>query len=104
MATRIGRFARSSSVSMMSSSSNSSPSSAGAGIALLALALVGDQNHRLVGAAREIGKGAVVGRQPRARIDYKHQGVCETNGGFGLLLHPRGKRAHCALIEDRGVE
>ena len=75
-----------------------------AGIALLALALVGDQNHRLVGAAREIGKGAIVRRQPGARVDHEHQGVGEADRGFGLLLHPRGQRALGALVEARGVD
>ena len=36
-----------------------------AGIAMLAFALVGDQQHRLVGLAGEIGEGAIVGRQAR---------------------------------------
>ena len=43
-----------------------------AGVAVLAFALVGDQDHRLVGAAREIGEGAVVRRQPGAGIDHEH--------------------------------
>jgi hypothetical protein len=75
-----------------------------AGIALLALALVGDQDHRLVGAAREIGKGAVVRREAGARVDHEHQGVGEADRGFGLLLHPRGQRALGALVEARGVD
>src|SRR5450631_4579920 len=104
MATRIGRFAMSSSVAMTSSSSNSSGSSTGAGVALLALALVGDQQHRLVGAAREIGKGAIVRREPRARVDHEHQRVGEADRRLGLLLHPRGQRALGALVEARGVD
>ena len=75
-----------------------------AGIALLALALVGDQHHRLVGAAREIGKGAIVRRQAGARVDHEHQGVGKPDRGLGLLLHPRGQRALGALVEARGVD
>src|SRR5260370_38496148 len=75
-----------------------------AGIALLALALVGDQYHRLVGAARKIGKGAIVRRQPGARVDHEHQGVGEADRGLGLFLHPRGQRALGALVEARGID
>ena len=75
-----------------------------AGIALPALALVGDQNHRLVGAAREIGKGAVVRRQTRARVDHEHQGIGKPDRGLGLLLHPRGQRTLGALVEARGID
>ncbi len=75
-----------------------------AGIALLALALVGDQHHRLVGAAREIGKGAIVRRETGARVDHEHQGVGEPDRGLGLLLHPRGQRTLGALVEARGVD
>ena len=46
-----------------------------AGIALLALAFVGDQNHRFVGAAGELGKGTIVRRQPGARVDQEHHRV-----------------------------
>ena len=75
-----------------------------AGIALLALALVGDQHHRLVGAAREVGEGAIVRRQPGARIDHEHQRIGKRDRGLGLLLHPRGQRALGALVEARGVD
>ena len=75
-----------------------------AGVALLALALVGDQHHRLVGAAGEIGKGAIVRRQTGAGIDHEHQRVGERDRGFGLLLHPRGQRALGALVEASGVD
>ena len=75
-----------------------------AGIALLALALVGDQHHRLVGAAREIGKAAIVRRQPGARVDHEHQGIGKRDRGLGLLLHPRGQRALGALVEAGGVD
>ena len=75
-----------------------------ADLAVLAFGLVGDQHHRLVGAAGEIGKGAVVRRQPDARVDHEHQRVREPNRGFGLLLHPRGQRALGALVEAGGVD
>ena len=75
-----------------------------ADFAVPALALVGDQHHRLVGAAREIGKGAIVRRQPGARVDHEHQRVGKADRGFGLLLHPRGERALGALVEAGGVD
>ncbi len=75
-----------------------------AGVALLALALVGDQHHRLVGAAREIGKGAIVRRQAGACIDHEHQGVGKSDRNLGLFLHPRGQRALGALVEARSVD
>ena len=75
-----------------------------ADLAVLAFGLVGDQHHRLVGAAGEIGKGAVVRRQPDARVDHEHQRVGESNRGLGLLLHPRGQRALGALVEAGGID
>ena len=75
-----------------------------ADFAVLALALVGDQHHRLVGAAREIGKGAVVRRQAGARVDHEHQRIGKLDRGFGLLLHPRGQRALGALVEACGID
>ena len=75
-----------------------------AGIALLALALVGDENHGLVGAAREVGKGAIVRRKPCARVDHKHQGVGEADRRFRLLLHSRGQRALGALVEASSID
>ena len=75
-----------------------------AGLAVLALALVGDQHHRLVGAAREIGKAAIVRRQAGARIDHEHQRVGQRDRGFGLLLHPRGQRALGAFVEAGGID
>ena len=62
-----------------------------AGFALLALALVGDQHHRFVGAAGEIGKGAVVRRQAGAGVDHEHQRVGKSDRDLGLFLHPRGQ-------------
>ena len=73
-------------------------------LAMLALALVGDQHHRLVGAAGEIGKGAVVRRQAGAGVDHEHQRVGKADRGFGLLLHPRRQRALGALVEARGID
>ena len=75
-----------------------------AGFAVLAFALVGDQHHRLVGAAGEIGKGAVVRRQAGPRVDHEHQRVGKRDRGFGLLLHPRGERALGALVEAGGID
>ena len=75
-----------------------------ADFAVLALALVGDQHHRLVGAAREIGKGAIVRRQACARVDHEHQRIRKADRGFGLLLHPRGERALGALVEAGGID
>ena len=75
-----------------------------ADFAVLAFALVGDQHHRLVGAAGEIGKGAIVRRQPGARVDHEHQRIRKGDRGFGLLLHPRGERALGALVEAGGVD
>ena len=75
-----------------------------ADFAVLALALVGDQHHRLVGAAGEIGKGAVVRRQAGAGVDHEHQRVGKRDRGFGLLLHPRGQRALGALVEAGGID
>ena len=76
----------------------------GAGIALFALALVGNQDHRLVGAAREIGKGAIVRCKAGTRVDHEHQGVGEADRSLRLLLHPRGQRALDALVEACGVD
>ena len=75
-----------------------------AGIAMLALALVGEQQHRLVGAPREVGKGAIARHQAGPRIDHEHQRVREFDGGFGLLLHPRGQRALLAFIKAGSVD
>ena len=75
-----------------------------ADLAVLALGLVGDQHHRLVGAAGEIGEGAVVRRQPHARVDHEHQGIGLRDRGLGLLLHPRRQRAFGALIEPGGID
>ena len=75
-----------------------------ADFAVPAFALVGDQHHRLVGAAGEIGKGAVVRRQAGARVDHEHQRVGKRDRGFGLLLHPRGERALGALVEAGGID
>ena len=75
-----------------------------ADLAVLALGLVGDQHHRLVGAAGEIGKGAVVRRQSDARVDHEHQRVRQPDRGLGLLLHPRGQRTFGALVEAGGVD
>ena len=76
----------------------------GADLALFALALIGEQDHRLVGAAREIGKGAVVRRQAGAGVDHEKQRVGEFDRRLGLLLHARGQRAPRALIEPRGID
>ncbi len=75
-----------------------------ADFAVLALGLVGDQHHRLVGAAGEIGKGAIVRRQADPRVDHEHQSIGETDCGFGLLLHPRRQRALGALVEPGGID
>ena len=75
-----------------------------ADFAVLALGLVGDQHHRLVGAAGEIGKGAIVRRQPVARVDHEHQRIGKRDRGFGLLLHPRRQRTLGALVEARGID
>ena len=75
-----------------------------AGIAMLAFALVGDQQHRLVGVAGEIGKGAIVGRQAHAGIDHEEQRVGLRDRGLGLLLHARGQRALGALVEAGGID
>ena len=75
-----------------------------ADFAMLAFGLVGDQHHRLVGAAGEIGKGAIVRRQADPRIDHEQQRVGERDCGFGLLLHPRRQRALGALVEAGGVD
>jgi hypothetical protein len=75
-----------------------------ADLAMLALGLVGHQNHRLVGAAREVGKGAIVRRQPCAGVDHEHQGIGERDRGLGLLLHPRRERALGALVETGGID
>ena len=75
-----------------------------AGLAVLALALVGDQQHRLVGAADEIGEGAIGRRQSGAGIDHEQQRVRELDRGLGLLLHARGQRALGALVEARSVD
>ena len=69
-----------------------------------ALALVGDQHHRLVGAAGEIGEGAVVRREACAGVEHEHQRVGEFDRGFGLLLHPRRQRALGALVETGGID
>ncbi len=75
-----------------------------AGVAVLALALVGDQQHRLVGTAGEIGKGAIGGREADAGIDHEEQGIGQRDRGLGLLLHPRGQRALGAFVEAGGVD
>ena len=72
--------------------------------AMPAFALVGDQHHRLVGAAGKIGEGPVVRRQPGARVDHEHQRVGKRDRGFGLLLHPRGERALGAFVEPCGID
>ncbi len=76
----------------------------GAGFAMLALALVGEQQHRLVGAAGEIGEGAVVRRQSGAGVDHEKQGVRQFDRGFRLLLHARRERTLGALVETCGVD
>ncbi len=73
-------------------------------LAVLALALVRQQHHRLVGAARQIGKTAVGGGQPQAGIDDKQQGIGGLDCRFGLLLHPCGQRTAWALVEAGGVD
>ncbi|MHC2559097.1 hypothetical protein ACVIVD_001091 [Bradyrhizobium liaoningense] len=75
-----------------------------AGIAMLALALVGDQQHRLVGLAGEIGEGAIGGRETNAGIDDEEQRVGLRDRGFGLLLHARGQRALGAFVETGGID
>ena len=72
--------------------------------AVLALGLVGYQHHRFVGAAGELGKGAVVRREADAGVDHEHQRVGEFDRGFGLLLHPCGQRALGALVEPCGID
>ena len=75
-----------------------------ADFAVLTLGLVGDQDHRLVGAAREVGKGTIVRGQPSTRVDHEHQGVGERDCGFRLLLHPRRERAASAFVETGGID
>ena len=75
-----------------------------AGIAMLAFALVGDEQHRLVGLAGEIGEGAIVGREAHAGIDHEEQRVGLCDRGLRLLLHAGGQRALGALIEAGGVD
>ncbi len=72
--------------------------------AVLALGLVGDQHHRLVGAAREVGKGAVVRRQPHPCVDHEQQRIGQIDRGLGLLLHPCRQRALGALVEAGGID
>ena len=55
-----------------------------AGLAGPALALVGDHDHRLAGAAHEIGECAVDRRQARARIDQEQDRVGAGDRRLGL--------------------
>ena len=66
--------------------------------------MLATQQHRLVGAAGEIGEGAIGRREPGAGVDHEHQRVGELDRGLGLLLHPRGQRALGALVEARGID
>jgi hypothetical protein len=75
-----------------------------AGIAVLALALVGDQQHRLVGFAGKIGEGAIGGREAGAGIDHEEQRIGLGDRGLRLFLHPCGERALGPLVEAGSVD
>jgi len=52
----------------------------------------------------KIGEGAIVRRQPGARVDHEHQRVGKPDRDLGLFLHPRGQRALGAFVEAGGID
>ncbi len=75
-----------------------------AGVRRPAFALVGDHDHRLAGAAHQIGEGVVGRQQPGARVDHEQHRVGGCDRGRGLRLHPAGEACGRGLVEAGGVD
>ncbi len=69
-----------------------------------ALALVGDHDHRLAGAAHQIGEGAVGGQEPGTGVDHEQHRVGGFHRGGGLRLHAAGEARGRGFVETGGVD
>ncbi len=68
------------------------------------LALVGDQDRGLAGAAHQIGEGVVDRRRPDARIDQEEDRVGGGKRRGGLRLHAAREAFRRRLLEAGGVD
>ena len=69
-----------------------------------ALALVGDQDRRLAGAAHQIGESAIGRRRAIARIDQKEHDIGLRQGRSRLRLHPPRKGFALGVFEACGID
>ena len=70
---------------------------------LPAFAFVGQQNHRFVRAAQNVGKVFVIRLQTGARIIEKQTYVGLVNGFFGLFPHPRFQVVFVGILVSGGI-
>ena len=66
--------------------------------------LVGHHDHRLAGAAHQIGEGAVVRHRAGLGIEHEEHRVRLLDRLFGLRQHPPGEAFGMGVLEARGVD
>ena len=76
----------------------------GARLPRLPFRLVGDEDHRLAGAAHEIGEIFVVRRHADARVDDEENGVGRDDGVLRLGAHAPFQRGARALLQPGRVD
>jgi len=75
-----------------------------AGVAGVALAFVGDQDHRLARPAQRLGDGLVAGGEAGLAVDDEEDRVGVGDGGLGLRRHAAGQRLGLLVLEACGVD